>query len=76
VFIVHEFITNETRNERHEANAADIAAFVYRLSGGASRELSPGQLAGPFPVPRNPLVGRPASLYLGKAQRRLRTPDA
>lgn len=35
VLLVHEFVTDKTRDEHHERNARDLAAFLSRLTGGA-----------------------------------------
>lgn len=74
VLIVHEFVTDDTRDERHERNASDLSKFAQRISGGTVREISIGRLAGPIRVPGGLRFTRPAALYLGKAQRVLRAP--
>lgn len=76
VLVVHEFVTPATRDERHRTNAADLDAFVRRLSGGDTGGIPPDRLAGPFRVPGGPLFARPAALYVGKVQRWLRAPGA
>jgi hypothetical protein len=72
VFIVHEFVTSETSDEKHDRNKADLDRFVVRLTGGAVRQLTPGQLIGPVQVPGRPLFKDAPPLYVGKAVRRLR----
>ena len=40
IFIVHEFITNRTRDENHARNTADLNTFLSRFSDGAVTQLS------------------------------------
>lgn len=42
VFIIHEFVTDCTRDKLHESNASDLDAFVFRLSDGAVRTFEQG----------------------------------
>jgi hypothetical protein len=72
VFIVHEFITDRTRDVLHDRNAVDLNAFVARLTDGEHVSLGAGQLIGPITLPSGPLWVSPARLYVGKAQRMLR----
>jgi hypothetical protein len=81
VFLVHEFISDETTAENMARNASDLDAFVARLTGGRVLSLSVGKLEGPLlqtsgaPLFR-PSVASPAptpALYIGKAQRDLRS---
>ncbi len=72
VLVVHEFVTIETSVKKHAANHADLTAFVKRISRGAVPTLESGRLYGPVVVPGNPLFGRPAAFYVGKAVRQLR----
>jgi hypothetical protein len=72
VFIVHEFVTDSTRDEDHEANAFDLDAFVRRLSDGAIREVRSGQIVGPFPVIKNSYWPSMPALYIGKATKNIR----
>ncbi len=76
VLIVHEFVSTATSRRRLEKNADDLAAFIHRLSDGAVVQVDAGQLYGPFTVPGDPLFGRPASLFVGKAIRNLGKPSA
>jgi hypothetical protein len=74
VMLVHEFVTDETTDERHKANATALDDFVEHLSGGSVTKIHPGQLSGPFKVPGSPLLTSVPELYIGKVQRYLRTP--
>jgi hypothetical protein len=53
IFIVHEFVTDQTDDSRHQANARDLNAFVTRLTDASLSSLSPGTLH-PFTVPGAP----------------------
>ena len=72
VFIVHEFVTDGTRDEGHRANALDLDAFVTRLSDGAIRRIPPEQIVGPFPVAENPCWTSMPALYIGKVTKNIR----
>lgn len=74
VVIVHEFETSATSRKKLALNATDLSAFVRRLSKGAVTEVTEGMLYGPFTVPGEPLFDRPASIFIGKAVRRLGKP--
>jgi uncharacterized protein DUF6946 len=71
VFVVHEFVTDHTRDDKHAQNASDLTLFVKRLSDGVIGDLSAGVLVGPVRVPgveRIPTL----PLYIGKAVRTTR----
>jgi hypothetical protein len=68
VMLVHEFFTDATKDENHSRNAADLSAFLRRLSGGAIAEAEDGKLYGPLTVPASPAI----QLFIGKVVRRLR----
>ncbi len=75
VLLIHEFVTDETSDDKHEANGKDMDFFVQRLSHSAQLTAPAGQLLGPFAVPGGKLL-RAASdvqLFVGKAVRKLRT---
>lgn len=72
ILLVHEFVTDKTRDDQHERNTNDLAEFVTRLAGGTRVELKPG-LVGPISVPGQPLVGHGPQLYVGKVVRKIRT---
>lgn len=69
VLVVHEFLTDQTENEKHVRNATDWEAFLDLLADSPK----PGQLIGPINVSGQPLLDSPARLYLGKATRNLRS---
>jgi hypothetical protein len=71
VFAIHEFVTDQTRDDKHAENASDLTLFVERLSDGVIRDLSAGVLVGPVRVPGTERIpSRP--LYIGKAVRTTR----
>jgi hypothetical protein len=76
VFIIHEFVTDSTRDEYHQANTLDLEAFVCRLSDGAFRDLRSGEIVGPFPVVENTHWPSSPALYIGKATKNIRDPRA
>ncbi len=71
VLIVHEFVTDETTDARHLANASDLDAFVSLLSRGVVGSVPAGALVGPFTLPGG-AAARPIRLYVGKATEDLR----
>ena len=69
VMLVHEFVTSKTQPGNHKRNSSDLAAFVYRLSGGGTTEVADGRLVGPFILTGSGEV----ELFIGKVVRILRT---
>jgi hypothetical protein len=72
VFVVHEFVTDHTPDDKHAQNASDLNVFLQRLSDGAIHSASPGLLVGPVLVPGNRQI-QPVPLYIGRAVRRTRS---
>jgi hypothetical protein len=69
VMLVHEFITTETEDMRHQSNARDLDAFLTQMSPGeAAVSLQEGHLLGPFGHSGYPEV----RLYVGKVSRMMR----
>jgi hypothetical protein len=75
VLIIHEFVTNHTRDDHHRRNSHDSDVFIGRLSGGAFGHLAAGNMVGPLLVPGQPLFADVPPLYIGKASRHLRTQE-
>jgi hypothetical protein len=73
VLLVHEFMTDKTKDARHDANHRDLEAFVTRLSDGKVDSVQEGALSGPFSVPGEPLFRKPADLFIGKIRTNIRT---
>ena len=71
VFIVHEFITDQTRDADHARNATDLSTFLNRFSDGTILDLPIGSFAGPIHVSGNARIAT-VPLYIGKAVRRTR----
>ena len=51
VLIVHEFVTDKTRDKRHVENGEDFRRFLHRLGGEEISSGFSGALLGPFAVP-------------------------
>lgn len=51
VLIVHEFVTDKTRDKRHIENGEDFRRFLHRLGGKEVSSSISGALLGPFAVP-------------------------
>lgn len=66
IFIVHEFHTSKTSQEKIETNTLDLNNFMKRLSNGAVSSIFPGKLYGPFIMPGLPLFDSVPDLYIGK----------
>ena len=71
VVIVHEIISASCMQAKLDVNAHDWKRFLNRISGGTVTDVQDGVLYGPFTVPGAPLFDEPATLYFGKAVRRL-----
>jgi len=69
VVVVHEFVTDATRDRKHEANTRALDRFVGLLTKGEVVSVGSGRLFGPFSVPGNKHVPGDIPLYLGKAKR-------
>lgn len=76
VLVIHEFVTQATSRKLLDANAADLTAFVHRVSRGAVSEFQPGCLYGPFTLPGEPLFEEPPAFFIGKAVRKIGEPTA
>lgn len=73
VMLVHEFITDNTSDDKHRQNASDLNMFLKRLSQGRVSIIRTGEICGPFIVPGKPLLNAKVDLYVGKASRHLRS---
>lgn len=73
VLLIHEFVTDETRDDLHVANASDLNAWLTRVSGGQFTRVEANTMVGPIVVPLGPLVSGTARLFVGKAVRNIRT---
>ena len=71
VFAIHEFVTDQSRDDKHSENESDLNHFLGRLTDGAIRNLSAGALVGPVRVPGNARIPC-VPLYIGKAVRNTR----
>lgn len=78
LFVVHEFATDETTDERHLRNLRDLNRFVERLQRGRGIGISCGDLIGPIRYHGAPLFSersRP-ELFIAKVRRVTRASDA
>ena len=76
LLLVHEFITAKTDDKLRQRNAADLNAYLKRLSRGAVMSLREGEIGGPIFVPAIPLLTSSVALYVGKVVRDLRSSQA
>jgi len=72
VLLIHEFVTEQTSDEKHERNAADLDAFVRHISGGGIEGVEAGTVCGPFELPGIGESGSGVGFYVGKGVRNLR----
>ena len=73
LMLVQEFVTDETDDRKHRANAIDLDEFVSRLSHLNVTNVRSGEIYGPFGVPGLPLLEATPRLYIGKVSRTLRS---
>ena len=72
VLLVQEFVTDETLDPKHVANAADLNAWVDRVSSGRYARVDANTIVGPIVIPAGSLVTGTAQLFVGKAVRNIR----
>jgi hypothetical protein len=75
VVLIHEFVTEKTRDAKHVRNCNDLDRFVGRLSSGQTSKVFEGKLTDPVEVQPSKLFTKPAALYFGKIIARLRSTD-
>ena len=73
VFLIHEFVTDETQDELLRHNSEDLNRFVRVLTKGKHLLVSPNGVLGPVSIPGYRNVPSTDSLFLGKATAFLRT---
>ena len=66
VLVVHEFLTDKTKDHLHDRNAEDYRAFLRRLGGEDQLDAKQCSLAGPFLVPGAPVFQNAPPLLVGK----------
>lgn len=76
LFVVHEFVTDKTKDPLHARNADDYRAFLGRL--GTTEVVDAGLLllAGPFSIPGVPVFRGAPALFVGKVTTNRRGPVA
>lgn len=77
VFVVHEFVTDGTRDSRHLENLRDLNAVVQQLTHGRRLGVPCGGAVGPIRYAGSPLFvdGRRPALYLAKIRRVTRSAE-
>jgi len=72
VLLIHEFVTDQTKDAKHSSNQRDLDRFVARSSHGQVTTVDAEHLYGPFEVPGKPLLSSTLNLFIGKACRNIR----
>jgi hypothetical protein len=73
IMLVHEFVTDQTRDQKHASNAADLDLFMNRITEGKIRHVENGDLCGPISIPGAQLNAAGVVLYIGKVCRTTRS---
>lgn len=73
IMLVHEFVTDQTRDQKHASNAADLDLFVNRITAGRIRHIENGDLCGPISIPGTQLNAAGVDLFIGKVCRTTRS---
>jgi len=76
VFLVQEFRTADTTDEKHASNAQDLNAFLHRLSHGSDPKVESGRVYGPISLPQSDLWDTIPPLFVGKVSCELRQQSA
>jgi hypothetical protein len=71
LFVVHEFLSEETKQEKVQENWRDFLGFIQLLPGCSNTGILEGQLIGPIHVPGGQFVPSDTPLYLGKVSREI-----
>jgi hypothetical protein len=66
VLVVHEFLTDKTKDHLHARNAEDYRAFLTRLGAVDMVDNRSFSLTGPFRVPGTPIFQGVPALMVGK----------
>lgn len=72
VFLVQEFVTDQTRDSKHLANQMDLDLFVRRISHGTYASVPCGEIIGPMALPGAPLFSNSMRFFIGKVSRNIR----
>jgi hypothetical protein len=68
LLVVHEFVGEQTRQDRLARNEADLNRFVLRLTGGRVTGIHAGDVVGPVRVPGNKSIPANIDLLVAKIQ--------
>ena len=71
VFVVHEFLSDQTKPDKVERNRQDLDRFLHQFPGFRDACLEPGQLLGPIHVPGGEFVPSDIPLLIGKVTTQL-----
>ena len=71
LFVVHEFLSNEVKQEKVQENLKDLVKFIQLLPGCSKVEIKEEQLIGPIRVPGGEYVPSSIPLYVGKVSRKI-----
>jgi len=72
VFLIHEFNTPCTKNEKHQQNQLDLDNFVNRLTDGRIERVESSKLYGPIKISGKPLFDKLPDIYIGKVSKTIR----
>lgn len=75
VLVIHEFITDKTKDALHARNAEAYQDFIQRLRGDPVSQAELHGLIGPFNVPGRPLFPEVPALLIGKITTNLRNTE-
>ena len=66
LFLVQEFQTNSTSQEKLAKNKKDVDLFIKRITNGEITEINSGDIYGPIHIPAAPLFSDIPDLYFSK----------
>lgn len=76
VLLIQEFRTNETTDDKHDANSVALDSFIRRLSANRIQTVSAGELVGPFTLQQSGLFDAAPTLFIGKVRHEMCSPTA
>lgn len=71
LFVVHEFLSKDVKQEKVQKNLKDFVKFIQLLPGCSKVEIGQEQLIGPVHVPGGEFVPSDIPLYVGKVSREI-----
>lgn len=76
MLLIHEFVTDETKDAKHARNDQDFRRFLHRLSGVVPAPDEPASRLAYYTVPGDPLFPTSSRLLIGKIVTNCRTTQA